>query len=632
MKARLSWSHLLALVLVVSAALRAWLVWHGGQFFWSDESRYYAASEAIARLGTGGFFARLLDGADHLFFKVLMLVPAGINAATVDQSIVPGLFCAAFSVANIALVARIARAAGAGAREAFVAALLMAAANANFYFARHLLPYDAALTFGLLALRCGWFGQGAGRSFGCGVLAALAFLTYNGYWLIGAVVLVGHVLLGGRDRRGAVRRAAWSGAGLMLPIAGFVVLARTLAHVDLIASFRAFAGTITQGDFGGGARLIAAYFWAAEGINAVLLVAGLMLAAAGALVARRWDRGAHWVLGAVGVLAGLWLLSDVWHQFVVYGRTARQVLPFACLAAAFAAERLWRTGGVPARLATGAVLLGLGQTVANFWAPLQQVFPTEFQRTAQRVVEQAQKNGEQRQLVVLYAEHLLSDRALFTALPDHDVWLAEANPLQFRPYLFEGFNAALRARFAASDLRMRLIAVNESRFSYPTDLRRPYPGVVQLTLQLPADKPNVYEPLLVTGGTGQGDLVYLKYEPPGAIRLGFDHWGVGGQVSEPIAVDYAQPVTVVLSTGPLHDRQTAVAAPSGAPDLRHWLYAEVNGRVIWSGPAEFYPASAASITFGTNYIGGSTADPKFSGTILKVQSLLFLPPALGRAR
>ena len=50
---------------------------------------------------------------------------------------------------------------------------------------------------------------------------------------------------------------------------------------------------------------------------------------------------------------GLLLLSDVWPKFVIYGRTARFVVPFVCLAAAFSAacQVIW-SSALPLRRAS----------------------------------------------------------------------------------------------------------------------------------------------------------------------------------------------------------------------------------------------------------------------------------------
>lgn len=617
------WWWLLVTVLVLSAGLRLQLVERGGQALWPDETRYNNATAAVEQLVARDFGAAarsLLGSADHLMFKVLGLVPAAIeHQAGINPAIAAGFF-AGFSVLNILLVWCIARAAGAAMREATVAAWLMAGAATHFYYARHLFPYDASLSFGLLALWTGWRQAGGpGRSLACGALAAMGFLTYNGAWLFGAMVLTGHVLLAWPEKRRMLARAGWGATGLAGPIVAVIVLARLLADADLVASFVQFSRSITQGDFGRGWKLLGEYFWAAEGFNLVLGAAGVLLAAAGAWAAKCWHYGMRWVAGIVFLLAGLLLLSDVWPKFVIYGRTARVLVPLVCLASAFVLERLWRAGGRAAWF--GGVVAGLAllQGGANFWPPLEQEFPAQFNRRASLLRDELRQRGEKRQLVTIYADMVVGPASLLEALPDHDVMLVARNPMQYRPYLFEGYGEPTRALLERTDFRMRLIAVNQARFDYPSELRLPYPGMVKLTLRLPRDRPGQHEPLMVTGETGAGDFIYLVYESADTLRVGYDHWGVAGKLSEPLPVAYGYPVVFKISAGSLHD---PAVAPEDGPDLRQWLHVEVNDKVIWSHPAVFHRAPAASIAFGVNYIGGSTAGNRFSGEIIKVQSLL----------
>lgn len=625
------WPRLVLGVLVVSAVLRVLLVQRGGQMFWPDESRFDVARDAVARFAAGETAAAwrlLLGGADHLFFKLIGLFPAAMEYRLgTPRDVVPALFFANLSVVNILLVWRIARAAGAGGREAAVAAGCMAAAATNFYYARHLFPYDLAMTFGLLALWAGWTGVGGwGRSLFCGVSGGLAFLSYNGSWLFGAVVLTGHVLAGMPGWRRAGARALAAGGGLALPIAAAVAGARAVG-VDLVASFVGFSQTINQGDFGRGWRLLLEYFWAAEGLNAVLAGLAFVAVTLGVCLARRWTRGAAWLAGATAVVAGLVLLSDVWPKFVIYGRTARFVLPFVCLATAYGIERWWSLGGRAATSALVLVALGAGQAVANLWAPLQQVFPRQFYHEAARRQEQLRAQGEARQLAIIYSGALVNRATILSGLPDHEVILAAANPIQYEPYLFEGYSEAERRLLGTADVRMRLIAVNRARFDYPAELRRPYPGVVRLTVRLPEPPhvPGAPEPLLVTGETGRGDFLYLVYQGDASIRIGYDHWGAGGKVSDPVPVDLTRPIEITLSMGSLHGPSASEPTVPWRLDPKRWLYVEVNGRVVWSHAAEFHPAAPGSISLLNNYIGGSTAGIKFTGRVLKVESLLSPP-------
>ena len=64
---------------------------------------------------------------------------------------------------------------------------LLGLCSTFLYYSRHILPYDTAMAFGLLALFAGLRTPlRAVDSVACGFLAASAFLTYNGCWTLAA--------------------------------------------------------------------------------------------------------------------------------------------------------------------------------------------------------------------------------------------------------------------------------------------------------------------------------------------------------------------------------------------------------------------------------------------------------------
>ena len=63
-----------------------------------------------------------------------------------------GLFFAMFSVWNIWLFGRISKRLGASDWEVRIASALLALSSTFFYYARHVMPYDVSMTFGLWAL------------------------------------------------------------------------------------------------------------------------------------------------------------------------------------------------------------------------------------------------------------------------------------------------------------------------------------------------------------------------------------------------------------------------------------------------------------------------------------------------
>jgi hypothetical protein len=473
-------------ILVGAIVLRAVLVLSGGQLVFPDELRYVQTRGALATLLDGEprpLVWLLTTKGDHLFFRILALLPAALELATRPALQLPALLFSLCSVANIWLVWRVALRSGAGEREALLAAGFMALANSMFYYARHLLPYDAALALGLWALLLALSEGPRRRSvFLCGFLAGLAFLTYTGYWLLAGLACLVRVLAHPQDPARRCTTALLCGLGLAVPPLS-VVLASALVGANVFAALARFSGTITQGDFREGWSLPLEYLWHAEHVLFVAWLAALLYSA---LVFRRlsnrpWIR--VWLLSLVWLYGGLVLFSVGLHKFVVYGRIVRSMVPFFCLIAAFAMHDLLARRRVRPQLAA-AVLVGLAlQAGWNFRAPLTQVFPREFIFRAQALVsdlhvdadalafgaEQVDAVGNYR---LIYAKHIWPEPIPLN-LPPNDPLLAEPHPLQFMPYQYEGYGPQQRARLREADLRMRLVRLRPDATAAPTAEDRP---------------------------------------------------------------------------------------------------------------------------------------------------------------
>lgn len=146
-----------------------------------------------------------------------------------------------------------------------------------------------------------------------------------------------------------------------------------------------------------------------------------------------------------------------------------------------------------------------------------------------------------------------------------------------------------------------------------------FPGPLRLKLMFPGGGAGHNEPLVVTGVTGAGDLIYVRYVDERHLRIGFDHWMVGGPLSEPLECDVTLPHDVVVSMGSMLPQPV-----DGTPDkpeiaaLRRRCVVMLDGKVVINTPAEFHPTKPAQLTLFTNRIGGSTANPVFTGSILQV--------------
>ena len=442
-------ASLLALA-AAALALRAFLIFRGGQNYWPDEIRYQRSREAAAAISRGDrAAARLaLTHGDHLLFGVLGIVPASLEPLTGDDPRVPALFFALFSVASLAALAGVTRRLGESEAVALLSAALFALSTTQLYDARHLLPYDASMALGLAALHAGLATSRPARaSAACGVLAAAAFLTYNGYWLLAAVAMLVTVLRPPRSPAACLRRAVVTGGAFAATTAAIAVVVSGGVRAYAGAA-SAFARTATQGDFGEGWSLPFAYLWHAEHGLALLWALCLLRAIVRLARGDRNEALGAGVAGTVAIYAGLVVASVVLHRLVVYGRQVRQLVPFLCLISAVALDRTF-SAAPRRRLAyvAGAVLLA--QAVANFATPLRQVFPAEFRRMAARIPV----HGSPRLEFVghIYPVPFVPPPVAGTVL------LERPHPLEYLPYQYEGYTPRQRAALRMTDIHMRLV-------------------------------------------------------------------------------------------------------------------------------------------------------------------------------
>jgi hypothetical protein len=129
-------------------------------------------------------------------------------------------------------------------------------------------------------------------------------------------------------------------------------------------------------------------------------------------------------------------------------------------------------------------------------------------------------------------------------------------------------------------------------------------GPIRLVLMLPLAKAGSAQPLVTTGKTGAGDTFYVKFLGNGKIAVGHDKWSYGGQISDPIDVDWTKPQTVEIE---------APSLGSGEDVRISW-----NGRPVINDPIGSYVFDkSTSAEIGANDIGASTCEERFTGRILR---------------
>ncbi len=445
-------------ILLVSVALRVSLIVSGGQDYWPDEDTANPGHilEALIAHDYGTVFSRL-DRPDRPLFKIIGVIPAAIATATGHARTIYALFFGMATVLDIWLIAGIARRLGAGDVESLLAAAFLALSVTFLYWARHVQSYDLAMTFALLALYVGLGpGRADGRVYLCGVLGGCSFLSYPGYWTTVAAVALICAIERSKKWPEFLRYDALAALGVMTAV-GLAGGASTLLGGQLVARFIGYSGSVTQGMFEEGWSLPFEYLWHAEHLLVwvwVACVAWWVWQPNAIVTAPRLRAG---LVGLVVIYAALVIGSVLLHKFVVYGRLARQLVPFFSLVAAYTVECLRRSERRTVRQLAAVVIVGLiVQAAVNFREPLMQSFPADFLA-----------NNRPDEAVAARYERLMWINTTFlypgpepVTLPSHYVTLAEArHPFEFLPYQYEGFTPGEREALRSADIRMRLLGV-----------------------------------------------------------------------------------------------------------------------------------------------------------------------------
>jgi hypothetical protein len=499
-RAGFAWREHAPLLLLMAAAwgLRVILLLRGGQNYFPDESRYFRTFQLISHVTHGDFGGGLnffLEQPDHNAF-ILLAGPAamaqylltkllGVPWESMERLVwVASLYFSLASVACIGLIYALALRVGADKREALVAAFLFACSNTMFYYSRHLLPYDLSLALALLSL---WVGLDPRpsilRSVICGTLAGLAFMTYNGHWLLGVVALVVHVLVVGKS----IRRFLQAGISAVL---AFVDWPALMTAASIARGTKPFVQAMM--DFGAadkqqgyppeGWALPWEYFWHSE--HGLLLVWGIGLAVLAWFVLRRspifQGRGALWLGLAVGCYVVMAFASTGPLQYTVKGRIARQLVPFFSLATACAFTGLaqlkqWKRGFA----IIGATAIA-GQALLNFIQPARLHFPEDFRRRVTQVFGEARPDltvqgppiegkdevTQPTKYVLLNAQYLTSPILGPKPPPPGEVVWKVAHPTEYRAFTYEGYTPAERSVLRSVDISMRLIDTAEAMGLY----------------------------------------------------------------------------------------------------------------------------------------------------------------------
>jgi hypothetical protein len=489
---------ILGIILVASAIARMAMCAGGGQYFFGDETRYDRGMQLYLGIASGDLHGVRATVAlpDHALFPwvgalataaqhvLAQATPFGDWARHPEYAgftvRLGACFLSLFSALNIFLVHRLSRALGADREEALWAALAMAVSNTAFYYARHLLPYDCALSAALAAMVAGAGNPGAGRAAASGLLAGCAYHLYNGYWFLAPVVLLVFAA-GSRGHPRRSRLACIWGAGFFLGFGAPLLAGSLAAGGQYWRTLAAFSGTVTQGLFAEGWSLPWAYLWASEGCAGAALAACVALAL---IRSRRpLESRVRIILAALGAAYGLIVTASVlMERFVVYGRTVKPFVPLLCILAGWALRNLIG-GRAWLKRAAAAALLASG--IIHFAPHLSRVFPRDVEIAVLRDLGNPKHSLSvsgsvyvplslpvaRADLVLVNAQMLFPVRD-YIGYPPGATLLRIEHPLTYPPYQFEGYTPRQRDLLRTEDISIRLIRLRDPGLT-PDDLPLP---------------------------------------------------------------------------------------------------------------------------------------------------------------
>lgn len=463
-------------MLFVALILRWVLIFRGGQYYNSDETRYEVSREAARFLVQGQLGEALKQytiSPEHLGFKVIGLLPALLEQVTGPSLAMPAMFFSIFSLFNLYIIYLLSRATSRSPTEPLFALAFAASSQSLLYYARHLFPYDASLSWGLLALYIPLVrNKTITASFLCGVLSFLCFITYNGYWPLAGFVMLAHILMDGKKLTGILWKTVVTGLGFAIPL-GLLILTMLLSGRDLISAYQLFATSITQGLFEEGWSIPFEYFWYTE--YTIFLILGAL--AILAVIRPSQDQRRYTGLWAGGILFIYicLIIPSVMEYFVVYARLARQMFPFLILLAAHGLIQLEHRVAQSRQMTQIIFVVIFVQAAWNYSAAYRVGFPRDFAAEAQVRFPGFEFSSKRlaygAPVICQHNGYMIENTKFYVAPPERipevqgQLLLSASHPVNYLPYLYEGDPPDFRQTYRALKLSMNFYKVDEAFMS-----------------------------------------------------------------------------------------------------------------------------------------------------------------------
>ena len=478
---------------------RIWASIQGGQFFIVDELRYNAGHHLISQIFDFQYAEALkyfLSNSAHTFFtlfaaiaevaRYLALVtfydsnikPYELNLSDIGIE-VSSCVLSISSAINIVLVYLVVISFGGTKSQSLMASFLMLLSTSNFYFSRHLVPYDLAITFSLLSLYfSGKVNSGPRNAILCGFFSGISTLTYFGYWVLSFTIWLCCILRSSKKKNLHLKNAllcGTAGVSILFFLQAFGMIVN-INFLDGLINFTSATSTNQMGDLGSGFSIFLEYLWHSENIVFVFLLCFFLLSLwkSDFLKTKLLNQKSVGLFCTITIFSLLIFLSDFLESFVLYGRTIKQIVPFLCISCSLPlcllVEKLLREKKV---WILGLLIFTLvASSISNHLKVLNVVYPNDLKKQAQSVtkhfdeiglfegenVEKLEKKVSNSSHILVNAQHLVPPLKLCKTLPKGKVILEEKHPyFAFKPYQYLHFNCNERQLIDQSKTSMYLL-------------------------------------------------------------------------------------------------------------------------------------------------------------------------------
>jgi hypothetical protein len=142
-----------------------------------------------------------------------------------------------------------------------------------------------------------------------------------------------------------------------------------------------------------------------------------------------------------------------------------------------------------------------------------------------------------------------------------------------------------------------------------------------LRVELPANIGPGRWPLISTGNSEAGDLLFLDLGPADTARWGYFSTGTPVQYSPAFSVTRGRPLEFTV-------RMEALEVSGRGPGPERPLAIELNGRTSWMGQMAYHASAPSSIRLGANAVSAPSIETAFPGAIRWIDT----PPRLRPSR